>query len=1129
MSPGADHVIRRLDGTRQKWWFFTFLTTASLAVSGSLATLLALMLSDALFVFKQWTLIGLFVAWLAVTISFAVLVVRRMVRNDRSIEATARRVQEEFPELGSNLINIVQLSDDKANPNRAFCERAVLEAVSKVGSVPLEDAARRESRWRRFRFCMQTPRDFVESLGVLGLLVFVAIVCHLAFPTWGSAANRLLSPWEFKPSVGKVQIVKVTPGNAEVMAGASLDISAEISSPEKKVYKAVLYVTPKGDTETPISMTTDDKMAVYKALMPSIVKPFGYRLEIGDSQSEIYQVAIREKPTVQKTEVTYHFPEYLGRRPEKAALQTPDLDAPQFTVAELRIVPSTPIAKGYVEADGKRFTGSVSDEGNLFTVRVPMFRDSTYTINLQNSAGHSDASPRLNRIRVQPDAPPTVQLLKPARQSTAAPGSDVAVSVRATDDHAVARVRLEMKVVKPAAEDAQNKTPVEVIGPTLVQEWTKFEAKNANTLVLPHRLPLTGEHIKSGYTVLLRALAADNRLFTDYGQELKPQEAATDWHAVNLVAEEAKVAASVEQIDNVRNLLWKLLESQVNARVRTGLILRTDKLAERTGIADEVRGKQVDIQKSATALVAAVPKTDKEDLLTIKKVVNELATGDMLEAVRQCDALSKIKAVEGFDRPATAVGAIQERILEKLRKLLDVARKAHAETLGEAEKRMVGDLPPEKQKKFEELKAKLDEFLKKQKKVIEATTDLAKKPVEDFTEADEEALKGMAASMDDWNKFMKDFQSDLSKLPDQDFANASIAKELVEIQTELKMAEDALLKKSADIAVPLEQLGYEKAAELSTNMEKWLPDTPDREKWSQEEALTDADKEAPMAELPSELEDLIGDLMEGEEDLFDEMEDVSSSAIDSPDKGVGWDASDGPISSNSAKGVTGNRLPNTSEIGGRSGEGRSGKSSGEFVGDEAVGKGGRKTPSRLTPDPYMKGQIKDHSKDPTGGSTGGGKESGQGGEGLEGPAPRSPGQRDLGRLADKQAALRNKAEGVDVQMQVGNYHHTDLKKLIDLMESVETDLRAGRYQSALRQRTVMLEKAKNVKQYLDGEFQVKQDATSNLPKDIQKEILGSMTDPSPVGWEEINREYFERLAKGGAMDAEPPPPPAEKK
>ena len=209
---------------------------------------------------------------------------------------------------------------------------------------------------------------------------------------------------------------------------------------------------------------------------------------------------------------------------------------------------------------------------------------------------------------------------------------------------------------------------------------------------------------------------------------------------------------------------------------------------------------------------------------------------------------------------------------------------------------------------------------------------------------------------------MADKHSDLSKLPEQDFSNPSLLKELVEVQTELKMAKDALTKKVADIAVPLEQLGAEMAKEMTTNIEKWLPDTPDRERWSQEEPLTDDMKEAPMAELPKEMEDIVGKLMEDEEDLFDEMEDASSSWADSLDKGAGWDAMDGPISNNSARGVTGNRLPNTSEIAGRSGEGRQGKSSGEFVGDTAVGKGGRKTPSRLTPDAYVKGQIKDSAR-----------------------------------------------------------------------------------------------------------------------------------------------------------------------
>ena len=86
----------------------------------------------------------------------------------------------------------------------------------------------------------------------------------------------------------------------------------------------------------------------------------------------------------------------------------------------------------------------------------------------------------------------------------------------------------------------------------------------------------------------------------------------------------------------------------------------------------------------------------------------------------------------------------------------------------------------------------------------------------------------------------------------------------------------------------------------------------------------------------------------------------------------------------------------------------------------------------------------------------------------------------------------------------------------EMMAQIERDLRAGRYQNALRQRKVMAEGLGSVKQYLEGEFEVRKDATVNLPTDVQKEILGSMQDPSPAGWEELNRQYFERLATGGS-------------
>jgi hypothetical protein len=1119
MSPAAESVIHRLDGARQRWWLFSLLTTTVLAACASFAAIQALMLIDAFLRLSQPWLLAMLLAWLALSGVLVFAVAKRLLRGERSLEAAARRVEIEFPELGSSLINLVQLSEDSQHANPAFREAAVRQAASQIGGLSFDQAPARESRWRRLVHRMQTPRDLAESLGVLALLIVIAVVCQMLVPSWGSAASRLLAPWTFVPAVGSVKITRVTPGNTEVLIGDSVEIVAEIENPAKEPHRAWLFVAADDQPETRMAMAADKKCRRYTATVSAILKPCRYRLEIGDSQTQVYTIGVRQKPAIESVELTLHYPAYLGRKDETLRQQGLDIEAPQYSVAEMRLRMATPVARGHLESGSQQFSGHVSDDGRLVTATMPLLANGSYCVRLFNDAGHNDRNPRQNRVTVIADAPPTVELLKPGRQTTASPGANIDVLIRAGDDHGVGRLQLQMKVVQPDADSGE----VEQAKPagkekegdvTVVKQWADF-ADNATAVAGEYRLELKPDAVKPGQTVLLRAVAWDRRVVNSCGLDLKPRETAGAWHAVKIVAKEAEAASSLEQLDRLRRAIFELLQKQIHSRASAGAIAKSSPVpkGEGTAAVKDVRSKQIEIQKKTDELARSIAPSEHKERLTIKRVLNGLAFGEMIEAVAQCDALLKA------DGPPKRLLAAQDRIIDVLRRLLDVTRQAEAEALADMKKRPGGDLPDDAKSKLEEIRKKLDEFLKQQKKVIEASESLAKTPVEDFTAKEQELLKGMAATEDDWAKFMKDLHSDLSKLPEQDFANASMAKELAEIQTELKMAEDALLKKSVDIAVPLEQLGYEMAEELKTNIEKWLPDTPDREKWSQEESLTDKDKEAPMAELPHELEDLVGDLMEKEEDLFDEMEDITSSAADSLDKGAGWDALDGPISNMSAKGVTGNRLPNKSEIGGRSGEGRQGKSSGEFVGDEAVGKGGRKTPSRLTPDPFVKGQIKDHSKQSPGGATGGGKESGKGGEGLEGPQAKNPGPRNAERLAGRQAALRNKAEGIDLRFQVAKFHHTDLKKLIELMAQVERDLKAGRYQNAQRQRHVLVDGLGRVKQYLRGEFEVRKDTTANLPADIQKEILGSMQDASPAGWEELNRQYFERLSKGEGAGA----------
>jgi hypothetical protein len=1102
MCPQAEAVAGRIGATAHSWWWCSFLSGTFLAAAISIAVLLVFVLADMLFHLNEVGLWVLFGIWAGVSGVLALVVFVRAWRSRRTLEATARRLEMEYPELGSHLINVVQLWEEEESDTNAFCKAALTQAAVAVEDFPFEDAPVKETRRRRFALCMQTPRDLLEAAGVLIVVLVCGVAPYLLLPPWASALERVLQPWKFVPAVGTVEIVRVTPGDTDVLVGSPLTISAEINDPEGESYSAVLYVQRPGEDETEVPLLPDKKNRKFATSLAQVLSPFRYRIEVGDTQTDWYDVNVRPKPAIAAVRVTYLYPDYLRRKSETLIQKHGDLEAPQFTLVDLQVRATTPIARGYLLVDGRRIPGRVKDR-RILMADLFLKESTTCTVHLFNDAGHTDPEPRVNQVRVSPDAPPCVELVEPARDSSASPGKAIAIVIRAGDDHGLARVWVELRPAPDAPAGAVQ----------TVASWEKFASDTA--VVLRHRLVLDAKRFKPGQTILVRAVARDRRnLNVENGKtklRLQPQETATAWHQVRLIAPEARAAADRARIDQLRIALAKILREQTQARVALAQAPRQRTPSDASRLVQEVRARQVAVQKQTVALVKTLAGAREPQQATARRVLNKLAYGEMLQAVRQAEALPDVKAAAELAQPAAALGVIQDRILDVLRRLLNEERKEAAEALAQMKKRADSQLPSDVQNKLRELKKKLDEFLKQQKKVIEASENLAKKPVEDFTDKEKELLKQLAAAEDEWSRFLADKHSDFSKLPEQDFSNPSLLKEMVEIQTQLKMARDALTSKTADIAVPLEQLGAEMAKEMSTNIEKWLPDTPDRERWSQEEPITDDMKEAPMAELPRELEDLVGELMEQEEDLFDEMEDASSSWADSIDKGAGWDAADGPISNNSARGVTGNRLPNTSEIGGRSGEGRQGKSNGEMVGDEAVGKGGRKTSTRLSPDAHVKGRVKDKSKEPTGGSTGGGKESGEGGQGLHGPTPNRA-QRQMQRLASKQAELRNKAEGVDLRFQVLRYHRTDLKKMVAAMAAVEQDLRAGNYRNALRRREVMLEGLGRVKKYLKGEMTIRQDRTTNLPTDIQKDLLGSMHEAAPQGWEKLNQKYFERLA-----------------
>jgi hypothetical protein len=335
-----------------------------------------------------------------------------------------------------------------------------------------------------------------------------------------------------------------------------------------------------------------------------------------------------------------------------------------------------------------------------------------------------------------------------------------------------------------------------------------------------------------------------------------------------------------------------------------------------------------------------------------------------------------------------------------------------------------------------------------------------------------------------------------------------MADELVEMVEELQKAGAALENKHIEIATVNEELVGESASSIETNLERWLADNKDNIKWNGEEAGLSPD--VPLQDLPAELTDIMGELIDSVDDMED-VEDSSNSALVSGDKGIGWGVSDGNIDDMSAKGITGNIMPNNNEVGGRSGEGRSGKSTGQFVEQEATGKGGRDTPTRLVQSPFEKGTVKDTSKDPQGGATGGGKQSGVGGEGLRGITPdQKPDVQQ--RLPGQQAELKQKAEALMRELNIRNIPTGDLEEAINKMELIQKFRASGQ---GLQVKQVQSELLSSLK---DARAAMKSGAAGGTEKSkVTSKRISTIRQPAnestPEGYESSVDAYFRALAE----------------
>ena len=332
------------------------------------------------------------------------------------------------------------------------------------------------------------------------------------------------------------------------------------------------------------------------------------------------------------------------------------------------------------------------------------------------------------------------------------------------------------------------------------------------------------------------------RLFTLLTEALDTQKTLRDWTAARIEKDrQEKIGHVVQQ-----------RQGEVHSRISTGASLASDLFAKKK-IRESLNGSIAELKSDySDPLMLRIPLVVKLDGDERQAGLNEivLKQSDIITALQRIlGAVSKQKALEDLEEQRLAEDEQEQELFKKL----------------------------------QALKEDVSKFREEQRKILADTEAIDKKNPEDWTEDEEKLLGDLAAREQDFAKFFQAAFNDLSKLENQDFSNSTMADELVEMIEELQKAGAALEKKHIEIATVNEELLGEQAESIETNLERWLSDAKDHIKWNGEEAGIMPD--VPLQDLPDELTDIIGELIDSVEDMED-VEDSTGSSLSAFDEGI---------------------------------------------------------------------------------------------------------------------------------------------------------------------------------------------------------------------------------------------------
>lgn len=1083
MTQSYDQLIEQVQLVRQSWRARRMLEGAVLAFSALGLALVGAALLDQLsapgavgrilLALAMWMITGL-VAW------------RWLVRPATArhgVDYFAALAEQRNPALRNRLINAVQLGRDENPAAPRLVEAIVAEGAGAAQDIDL-------SR------CAASPllRQALAGLGTA--LTILVLYLLLAGPGARIAIARVLLPAaDILPFTWAR--VSVTPDKPQtVFEGLPLTVAARVEVRDEKSAVPDAFITwtdTVGQRRSAAMRASVKDPRSFSYVFPAVETGFVFHVVAGDGRSRDVSVAVERRPRVASMSVRYQFPAYTALPEREVEEFDGHLHGLPQTVARLTVKANKPLQRlNLVPESGQGVAFTQDGDALTWSANLTLTANALYSFKLLDTAGHEMDDPTRYSITLEADAAPVVGFSRPGRDTQVQPGHVTDFSLVAQDDLGVGPVRLVGRV-----NNAKN--------PAVVHEWPAVTGKPVRRIEVSIKRDTAQLNLQAGDRLEYWATVEDLNNVAPTG----PGRGESRHFNLMVLTPDQAAAQLEKQLTEYAKVLTEMIRLQRLNRTQTAATPPAEPLIERQSV----------IRRTAQQLADTMQR-NAFPAQTMIDELNDLASGPMAKVITLLESFRDAHASESGKASAAQSLPVQDQIilaLEEMLKRLDRNQAARNE-LKKIE-RTDQAVHKEVTNVLARLSKDLDKFLAEQRELEEKYEKLRKGDKDDAKGEDLTALNNALHQLDRWKQWAKDSADGIAKLPEGFVKDSALADNVSTIFEEIDKQQKGSTVK---IDTPLEEGAKATGTKVLEDLEIWMPHAGDNIKWTMEEPM-EGKFEVPPWTLPASLQDMVGDLVEDMQDFDEEADDVTSSWGGNIAQ-AGWDIVDGPISGYNALGKTGNQLPNAQEVGGRSGVGRRGRSSGQMVGDTSKAMEGRATPARLTKEPYEQGTPKTEEQLDPRGATGGGKKTGGGVRGLQGGTPPDF-VKDMDRLKEEQKQLREKTQQLARQLENAGKPSTHVNRALQLLDSSLQDMKDMRYEEAARRRKVAIHELKAESNQIDQAVSLSLDKAPNLPPELRQQISSGAQQALPEGYEDLVGEYYKAISN--AASGSPAPGGAE--